>query len=220
MAWWVQPLEIADENGNPTGRFRMTATSDEDGGGPFGDTSHDHASAEEAQECVRCNEYCSRISGFPPRKERQISEPTETLTDDDILALWSGGSVGVTRPVLGSQKVLSFAHALLAIVSGANDEARLLGDLLAVIHRDGGHYTDRVGVEASAEEAKRIFFSLRDREPTEAQIDYRALYHDLLFAVGNKHAGETRHETALRCATSGKLNEVTVPHSRRGMRND
>jgi len=71
MAWWIQPLEIADENGNPTGRFRMTATSDEGGGGPLGDTSHDHASAEEAQECDRCDEYCSRISGFPPRKERQ-----------------------------------------------------------------------------------------------------------------------------------------------------
>jgi len=69
MAWWIQPLEIADENGNQTGRFRMTATSDEDGGGPFGDTSHDHASAEEAQACDRCDEYCSRISGFPPRKE-------------------------------------------------------------------------------------------------------------------------------------------------------
>ena len=96
------------------------------------------------------------------------------LRDEDILALWSGGSVGVTRPVLGSQKVLSFARALLARVSGANDEARLLGDLLAVIHRDGGHYTDRVGVEASAEEAKRIFFSLRDREPTEAQIEAAA----------------------------------------------
>ena len=78
MAWCIQPLEIADENGNPTGRFRMTATSDEDGGGPFGDTSHDHASAEEAQACDRCDEYCSRISGFPPRKERgKADEPTE-----------------------------------------------------------------------------------------------------------------------------------------------
>lgn len=71
MAWWIQPLEIVDESGNPTGRFRLTANSDEGGGGPFGDTSHDHASAEEAQECDLCDEYCSRISGFPPRKERQ-----------------------------------------------------------------------------------------------------------------------------------------------------
>ena len=91
MAWWIQPLEIADENGNPTGRFRMTATSDEDGGGPFGDTSHDHASAEEAQACDRCDEYCARISGFPPRKERgKANEPTEAQIHD---VLFDGYSV-------------------------------------------------------------------------------------------------------------------------------
>ena len=28
--------------------------------------------------------------------------------------------------------------------------------------------------------------------------DYKALYHDLLMSVGNKHPGETRHETAKR----------------------
>lgn len=88
MAWWIQPLEIADENGNQTGRFRMTATSDEDGGGPFGDTSHDHASAEEAQACDRCDEYCSRISGFPPRKERgKADEPTEAQIEAGARAL-------------------------------------------------------------------------------------------------------------------------------------
>lgn len=91
MAWWIQPLEIADENGNPTGRFRMTATSDEDGGGPFGDTSHDHASAEEAQACDRCDEYCARISGFPSRKERgKADEPTEAqiVAVEDVLLAW------------------------------------------------------------------------------------------------------------------------------------
>lgn len=147
MAWWIQPLEIADENGNPTGRFRMTATSDEDGGGPFGDTSHDHASAEEAQECVRCNEYCSRISGFPPRKERQISEPTEALTDDDILALWSGGSVGVTRPVLGSQKVLSFARAVEqaayeAAIKAIESTKIDAGDLIEEVDRETNRTID------------------------------------------------------------------------------
>lgn len=69
--WWVQPLQIADANGQPTGRWRMTAKSDEDGGGPYGDTSHDHASAEEAQACDKCDEYTSRWAGFPTRKQRQ-----------------------------------------------------------------------------------------------------------------------------------------------------
>lgn len=66
--WWIQPQEIADEHGTATGRWRMTARSDEGGGGPYGDTSHDHASAEEAEACDRCDEYVSRASGFPSKK--------------------------------------------------------------------------------------------------------------------------------------------------------
>lgn len=68
--WWVQPREIADEHGKPTGRWRMTAKSDEGGGGPWGDVSHDHATAEEAEACDRCDEYVSARTGFPSRKRR------------------------------------------------------------------------------------------------------------------------------------------------------
>lgn len=68
MVWWTQALEIADEFGRPTGRWRMTAKSDEGGGGPFGDTSHDHASAEEAEACDRCDEFIANVSGMPSRK--------------------------------------------------------------------------------------------------------------------------------------------------------
>lgn len=70
MVWFIQPLEIADSNGNGTGRWRMMAQSDEGGGGPYGDASHDHASAEEAQACDACDEYVSGVSGFPSRKRR------------------------------------------------------------------------------------------------------------------------------------------------------
>lgn len=72
--WWIQPRELAGSNKEPTGRWRMTATSDEGGGGPYGDTSHDHVSAEEAQQCERCDEYCSRISGMPSRKSLEQSK--------------------------------------------------------------------------------------------------------------------------------------------------
>ncbi len=65
--WFVRALEIA-KDGKHTGRWRMTATSDEDGGGPFGDPSHDHASAEEAMCCERCDEYVSGVTGFASRK--------------------------------------------------------------------------------------------------------------------------------------------------------
>lgn len=51
MVWWIQPLEIADENGNGTGRWKLTARSDEDGGGPYGLCEHEHDTAEEASQC-------------------------------------------------------------------------------------------------------------------------------------------------------------------------
>lgn len=69
MAWWIKPMEIADAHGKPTGRWRMTAQSDEGGGGPYGDGSHDHASAAEAEACDRCDEYTHRWAGFPSRRE-------------------------------------------------------------------------------------------------------------------------------------------------------
>lgn len=73
--WFVQPSQIADSAGNGTGRWRMTARSDEGGGGPFGDTSHDHPSAEEAESCERCDEFTAGVAGFPSRKrQREIDE--------------------------------------------------------------------------------------------------------------------------------------------------
>lgn len=52
MAWWIQALEIADENGKATGTWRLTAKSDEDGGGPYGLCHHAHNSAKEAEDCL------------------------------------------------------------------------------------------------------------------------------------------------------------------------
>lgn len=33
---------------------------------------------------------------------------------------------------------------------------KLLRDMLAVVHRDGGHYTEKYGIEKSAEDALKI----------------------------------------------------------------
>lgn len=33
--WWIQTRELADADGQPTGHWRLTAKSDEDGGGPY-----------------------------------------------------------------------------------------------------------------------------------------------------------------------------------------
>ena len=74
MAWIVTARQIVGPNGEASGRYKMTALSDEDGGGPYGDPSHDHPNAEEAQVCDRCDDYISRITGFPSRKQRAVSE--------------------------------------------------------------------------------------------------------------------------------------------------
>ena len=63
----------------------MTATSDEDGGGPYGDTSHDHASAEEAEACDQCDEYCSKWSGFSSRKRH--AEMVEAQEREELARL-------------------------------------------------------------------------------------------------------------------------------------
>jgi hypothetical protein len=83
--WLTQPLEIADANGKPTGRWRLTAKSDEDGGGPFGDSSHDHATAEEAEECERCDEFVASVTGFPSKKRQQEDRDAQDRREYDRL---------------------------------------------------------------------------------------------------------------------------------------
>lgn len=63
--WVVEVLEIADAEGRATGKFRLTATSDEGGGGPFGFTDHRHSAREEAADCEVCRHFVDRITGFP-----------------------------------------------------------------------------------------------------------------------------------------------------------
>ena len=48
--------------GRPLGRYRLTAKSDEDGGGPFAlcDCEGGHASAAEAQECPAAKDRAAR----------------------------------------------------------------------------------------------------------------------------------------------------------------
>ena len=95
MAWLVQPQQLASPDGSASGKWRMTATSDEDGGGPFGDPACLHASAEEAESCEACDDFTAMITGFPPRKRTQpqpdplrtrlkrIEEAARLICDDD-----------------------------------------------------------------------------------------------------------------------------------------
>jgi hypothetical protein len=58
MAWWIMVRQMVDEDGKPIGRYRLTAKSDEGGGGPYGlcECEGGHATAEEARECPKARE--------------------------------------------------------------------------------------------------------------------------------------------------------------------
>lgn len=58
MAWWIMVREISDRDGKHSGRYRLTAKSDEDGGGPFGlcRCPDGHKTIEDARNCSEANE--------------------------------------------------------------------------------------------------------------------------------------------------------------------
>jgi hypothetical protein len=58
MVWLMRPQEIADEDGKGTGRWRMTATSEDGGGGPWGmcDCEDGHETSDAARDCPKARE--------------------------------------------------------------------------------------------------------------------------------------------------------------------
>lgn len=68
MTWIVQPLQRKDDAGKPLGLWRLTAESDAGGGFVVG-CDHDHASAQEAQDCEDAKVRLGQVTGFPVRRK-------------------------------------------------------------------------------------------------------------------------------------------------------
>ena len=70
MAWFIQVLELA-EDGRGLGRYRLTETSDEDGGGPWGlcGCEGGHESREAAKACPEAQGRVRRMHGAGRRSE-------------------------------------------------------------------------------------------------------------------------------------------------------
>lgn len=64
MTWFVEPLQRRDDQGQPSGLWHLCAKSDEGGGFTPG-CSHDHRSAEDAQDCLDAQRYLGTVTGFP-----------------------------------------------------------------------------------------------------------------------------------------------------------
>lgn len=97
------------------------------------------------------------------------------------LRTWEGAVESVTEPLTVREAARrrhpldgADAQALEAALSGVEE---LLGELLANIHRDGGHHRARHGLEASCREAHREVLRLR------AVIDAESLRHVVLGAA-------------------------------------
>lgn len=74
--------------------------------------------------------------------------------------------------------------------------------------------TQRSGV--GVVEALEIMNSVRSETAASATAkDYEKLYHELLFAVGNRYSGETRHHTALRYILNAERGNVRAEQERR-----
>ncbi len=64
MAWLVQVLEITDEHGHGTDKYRQVANSDEEGGmHPL--CEHQHDSINEAENCPEALAKTVEITGVP-----------------------------------------------------------------------------------------------------------------------------------------------------------
>ncbi len=68
-------------------------------------------------------------------------------------------------------------------------EQRWFRDLLAVIHRDGGHHTEKVGTEQSAAEASRIASGLL-RAIDELQIELAAARDEIAVLRAERKASD------------------------------
>lgn len=79
--WFVEVLEISDTEGRGTGEFRLTASSNEGGGGPHAFVNHRHGSRSMASACPECRAYIERVTGMSlvqmpesPRKNFKVGQ--------------------------------------------------------------------------------------------------------------------------------------------------
>lgn len=121
MVWIVKPLELEAD----PGKFRLTATSDEDGGGPFGDNSHPaHDSAQEAMECPLCREFCDRKTGLGVTgvvmDEMSDRNRGTVLSQDEVREAWNAPDT--TGSLLRLQKMCPVEGDTLIVTSTMPEE--------------------------------------------------------------------------------------------------
>jgi vancomycin resistance protein YoaR len=91
--------------------------------------------------------------------------PAEAPAHDDLLRReWAYASIGeilveLDRRAATITRLTADNERLRAALDGLSN-VTALGNLLAVIHRDGGHHTEAVGVEQSVADAHKVWAGL------------------------------------------------------------
>lgn len=83
MTWYTQTLELADDNGKPTGKFRHTAQSDDYASGIISLCNHEHESLADAHNCPEAIAEEGRVTGIP----RVVTQPVEVAISNAMHAV-------------------------------------------------------------------------------------------------------------------------------------
>jgi len=116
-------------------------------------------------EMIARNRATHYASEFNNDVERSLAEDAQPLfeSEEDPARLWA--EIHTLRSAI--QGPDGFATWKDAAVDErvrrvrAEKQAAMLGNLLAVIHRDGGHYVEKVGIEQACRDAETIVAGIR-----------------------------------------------------------
>jgi hypothetical protein len=125
---------------------------------------------------------------------------------EEIRERWKSGTEYVPHGFQCYRDVRMLIAALAASEQRGQDtstlspagERRALLNLLAVIHRDGGHYAAKYGTEKASDDAEALVIATRDeRDDLRAKLQAVREAGDFLWAVvANASGGDWKKETA------------------------
>lgn len=143
-------------------------------------------------ECLGCGEMFTPIVsdlGYARWCEKCQESDQQPQLLRDLVKKWCSKvdkamSEGMTFDTFTQGFLYDFKNALIADQQSQDD----LLNLLAIIHRDGGHYTNKHGLKKSVEDAKTIVSAAVQSQDQQPQTAEKYLQNDYPFPL-DKHFG-------------------------------
>ena len=106
-----------------------------------------------------------------PRSEQDLIEAQNMIKKKFISIAASKMKVDIIQEILHFPVIIEAIDELIALRKYSDIYKHILQNLLAIIHRDGGHYTEEHGLEKSVEDAIKVVAKERiDSEKTKCTI--------------------------------------------------